>query len=401
MKKLPFLVLLVLTTTVLFAQKGDQMIGVSALQYARAGAIIASPVDAPSMIYNPAAIANLNITEIGFDHSLGIINPPREITTGVGTPYEKTTSSNSNTYLGMGNGFVYKVSDKIYLGMAAGGVSGLGVDFPATTLPDDPNTPFPENVSIVSKKGLLKLTPTFAYKVTPNFTLAVSVQIVDQSLTLKNPYFMLPPSESWGYGACVGLIYKALPNLQIGLSYTTEIDVPEHKFNGTSLVPQTGGEGVYRLEMNNPAIAALGIAYRPVPKLLIEGDFKWINLSNVMYEADLTCPSGYVIPITFGWDDVWVYALGIEYKLNNKLKIIGGWTYAATPIKPEYVENNIGSIAVVEHHFSLAANKRLTKHLSATFSYTYGLWNEVESNKSPLKIAAGFNMFFIEISYYL
>ena len=222
-----------------------------------------------------------------------------------------------------------------------------------------------------------------------------------QSLTLKNPAFMLPPSESWGYGGSIGLIYKMLPNLQFGLSYTTEIHVPEHKFNGTSLMPQTGGEGVYELEMNNPAIAAFGVAYKPVQKFLIEADFKWIGLSSVMYSADLKCPSGYIIPVTFGWDDVLIYALGSEYRINNGFKILGGWTYAATPITPENVDSNIGSIAVVEHHFSLAVNKTLTKTLAATLSYTYGLWNEVESSTSPLTIAAGFQMFFFELSYKL
>jgi long-chain fatty acid transport protein len=400
MKKVLLSSLLILSTSFLFAQKADQMIGVSALQFARGGAIIASPVDAPSMIYNPAAIGVLAFDKIGFDMSLGIVNPPRKITSAIGTPMENTTESGANSYLGMGNGVVIKITDKLIFGMAAGGVSGLGTDFSSETLPDNPDTPFPENVSVVSKKGLLKITPTFAYKITDCLAIGVSLQIGSQSLALKSPAFMLPQSERWGFGGSIGLIYKPLPNLNIGLSYTSEMKIAEYEFNGTSLVPPTGGEGVYTMEMNAPQQAAFGISFAPMPKLLLEADVKWINQSAVMDEIELTSSTGYVIPLTFGWDDQIVYALGGEFKVNECLKIMSGWSYGATPISPEDVNSNLGSIAVVEHHISLGVQKSWNENLSSTFSYTRGLHNEVESNTTPSnKIEAEFNMFYLQLSY--
>ncbi len=400
MKKLLLSSLLILSTSFLFAQKADQMIGVSALQFARGGAIIASPVDAPSMIYNPAAIGMLDFDKIGFDMSLGVINPPRKITRAIGTPMEKTTESGANSYLGMGNGVVYRVSDKIILGMAAGGVSGLGTDFPATTLPDNPNTPFPENVSIVTKKGLLKITPTIAFKVSDALVIAASFQIGNQSLSLKSPAFTLPQSERWGFGGSVGLIYKASPNLQFGLSYVSEMKIGEYEFNGTSLVPPTGGEGVYKMQMNAPQQVAFGVSFVPMSKLLLEADLKWINQSAVMDKIELTSPSGYVIPLSFGWEDQMVYAFSGEFRVKKCLKVIGGWSYSATPIGPEDVNNNLGSIAVVEHHISLGLKKGWNENLSSTISYTRGLHNEVESNTTPSnKIEAEFNMFYFQLSY--
>ena len=400
MKKILFSLLLVLSTGLLFAQKADQMIGVSALQFARGGAIIASPVDAPSMIYNPAAIGALDFNKIGFDMGLGVVNPPRKITSAMGTPLEKTTESGANAYLGMGNGIVVKVSENLILGMAAGGVSGLGTDFAATTLPDNPDTPFPENVSITTKKGLLKITPTIAYRITDGLILGASLQIGNQSLALKSPAFILPQQEKWGFGGSVGLIFKALPSLQFGLSYTSEMKIDEYEFNGTSLVPPTGGEGVYKMEMNSPQQVAFGVSFAPMPKLLIEGDFKWINQSAVMEEVTLTSPSGYEIPLKFGWDDQMVYALGLQFKPTNGMKLIGGWSYGQTPISPEDVNNNLGSIAVVEHHISLGIQKAWSQNLATTFSYTRGLHNEVISDTTPSnKIEAEFNMFYFELSF--
>jgi len=400
MKKSLLSLLLILSTTLLFSQKADQMIGVTALQFARGGAIIASPVDAPSMIYNPAAIGALAFDKIGFDLSFGVVNPPRQITSAIGTPMEKTTESGANAYLGMGNGIVIKISDKLIFGMAAGGVSGLGTDFSAGTMPDNPGTPILEAASIVSKKGLLKITPTFAYKITDGLVIGVSLQIGNQTLALKSPAFTLPQSERWGFGGSIGLIYKPLPKLNIGLSYTSKMNIAEYEFNGTSLVPQTGGEGVYNMEMNSPQQAAFGISFAPMPKLLIEADVKWINQSAVMDVIELTSPTGYIIPLTFGWDDQFVYALGAQLQAKKGLTVLGGWSYAATPISPEDVNSNLGSIAVVEHHISLGVQKSWNENLSSTLSYTRGLHNEVESNTTPSnKIEAEFNMFYIQLSF--
>ena len=400
MKKLLLSSLLILSTSFLFAQKADQMIGVSAMQFARGGAIIASPVDAPSMIYNPAAIGALDFDKIGFDLSLGVVNPPRKITSAVGTPMEKTTESGANSYLGMGNGVVFKVSDKLIFGMAAGGVSGLGVDFPANTLPDNPVTPIAENVSIVSKKGLLKITPTIAYKIMDGLIIGASLQIGNQSLALKSPAFSLPQSEGWGFGGSIGLIYKPLQNLSLGLSYTSEMEIAEYEFNGTSPHPMAGGEGVYTMQMNSPQNIAFGVAYAPMAKLLLEADVKWINQSAVMDVIDLTSHNGFVMPLTFGWDDQIVYALGAEFQAGKCLKVIGGWSYGATPIGPEDVVYNLGSIAVVEHHISIGVNKSWNDNISSTLSYTRGLHNSVESNTTPSAIIeAEFNMVYFQLSY--
>ncbi len=399
MKKIIFFSL-ILFSTLLFAQKADQMIGVTALQFARGGSIIASPVDAPSMIYNPAAIGMLDFEKIEFDMGFGVINPPRKITIAQNTPMEKTTESGANAYLGMGNGVVIRLNEKLTLGMAAGGVSGLGTDFPATTLMDNPSTPFPENVSIVTKKGLLKITPTIAYKISDNFVVGASLQIGNQSLALKSPAFILPQSERWGFGGSVGLIFRATHNLQFGLSYISEMKIAEYEFNGTSLLPPSGGEGIYKMEMNSPQQVAFGISYKPNKKILMESDVKWINQSAVMEEIELTAPSGYIIPLKFGWEDIMVYSVGIEFNPNKNMKFITGWSFSATPIDEEDVNNNLGSIAVVEHHISLGLVKAWNNNLYSIISYTRGLHNEVSSNTTPSnKIEAEFNMFYFELSY--
>lgn len=393
MKKLFLFVGLLFSISTVSATDGDQMLGVTAMQWLRGGAITAAPVDAPSMIYNPAAIGELNFNSIAFDVSLGVLNPPRKITSMAGT-----TESNSNLYLGMGNGFVGKISDKLFIGMAAGGVSGMGVDFASTTLPDNPNTPVPENVSVVTKKGLLKITPTVAYKPIENLTIGVSLQIGQQSLALKTPGFTMPQTEAWGFGGAFGIVYHILPNLQAGLSYVSKLDIAEYEFNGTSPM---AGEGVYTMDMDSPQQAAFGLAFKPIPKLLIAADVKWNNFSDVMDKVELKAPNGAIIPLNFGWEDQIVYALGIDFNVKPGVCIKTGYNYGATPIGEEDVDSNLGAIAVVEHHVSIGLSKKWNNTCISTLSYTRGFHNELQSSITPNKIEAEQNIAFLQFSFRL
>ncbi|MGD9898404.1 MAG: OmpP1/FadL family transporter [Calditrichaceae bacterium] len=393
MKKITVLFALAMSLFVstALATDGDQMLGITASQWARGGAIVAAPADIPSMIYNPAAIGELKFNKIGFDLSLGILNPPREITSVNGT-----TESNANAYLGMGNGFSARKSDKIVFGIAAGGVSGLGVDFPSSTFPDNPQTPFAENTSVVTKKGLLKITPTVAINVNDKLTVGVSLQIGQQSLALKTPGFTMPQTDEYGFGGAFGAIYHITPKLQAGLSYTSEMDISEYTYNGTS---PSAGEGEYNFDMDSPQSAAFGLAFNPNERLLVEADVKWYNFSNVMDVLDLKTPTGSVIPLKFGWDDQMVYALGLDFAVKPGLVLKAGYNYGKSPIGEEDVDSNLGSIAVVEHHFSVGVAKNWNKALCSTLSYTHGLHNEVESSATPNKIAAEQNIVFLQFSF--
>ncbi len=393
MKKLLVISGLLLTISTAFATDGDQMLGVTANQWLRGGAIVASPTDMPSMIYNPAALGVLKINKYGFDLSLGIMNPPRSIT----NPMGKKTDSESNYYLGMGNGFAVKISDKIFFGVAAGGVSGMGVDFPSGTLPDNPATPFSEAASIVTKKGLLKIVPTFAYKPTENLSIGVSLQIGQQSLALKSPAFMMPQTEEWGFGAAVGAIYRFSEKLQAGISYVSKMNISEYEFNGYSPIPTTTGEGIYKMTMNSPQSFAFGLSFKPLPSLLVEGDVKWYNFSDVMDYTELKSSNGAVLPLAFGWDDQIVYALGIDYAVNECLSVKFGYNYGATPIGEDDVDSNFGSIAVVEHHFSIGATKYWNENVFSTLSYTRGLHNELKSSVTGNVIEAEQNIIFVQL----
>lgn len=377
------------SSTVAFATNGDNMLGLTALQWARGGAVVASPVDIPSMLYNPAAAGEIKIDKAGFDMSLGLLNATRSIYTK-----SRSTESGSDNYLAMGVGAVAKATDKIYLGMTAGGVAGLGVDFSAGTLLPASNT------AVVSTKSLFKIAPTMAYVVNDKLTVGVSPQIGYQSMALRTPQFTMPQTGVFGIGASVGAIYHIMPNLQAGVSYTSKMFMQEYSFNGIA----GATEGKYKMQMDVPQNVAGGVAYRPTPKLLLEADIKWINHSSVMDRVEIKGPTGAIIPLTFGWKDQIVYSLGAEYEVIPSLTLRSGYNYGNSPIGPEDVTSNYGSIAVIEHHLSLGLTKQWSPAISTSFSYTHGFSNKVTSNNAPapltpVSIDASQNVAYLQMGF--
>ncbi|MDD2272454.1 MAG: outer membrane protein transport protein [Desulfuromonadaceae bacterium] len=374
------LMLVLASSSMALATNGDNTLGLTALQWARGGAVVAAPVDIPSMMYNPAAAGEFKVDKGGFDMSLGLLNAVRSIDTKT-----KSTESDSDNYLAMGVGAVARASDKMFFGLAAGGVAGLGVDIPGGAL--SPAAP----TAIVTTKSLFKIAPTMAYVVNDKLTLGVSPQIGYQTLAMRTPQFVLPQTGVFGLGGAVGAVYHITPTIQAGLSYTSKMYMQEYSFNGSAVGVVNGApaqiEGKYTMEMDVPQSVAGGVSFRPMPKLLLEADLKWIDFSDVMDRAELKGPTGNVIPILFGWKDQVVYSLGAEYEVLPGLTVRSGYNYGASPIGPEDVTSNYGSIAVIEHHLSLGITKQWSPAVSTSASYTHGFTNKVTSNNAPAALA--------------
>ncbi|NTV48131.1 MAG: long-chain fatty acid ABC transporter [Geobacteraceae bacterium] len=367
------LMLVLTSSSIALATNGDNTLGLTALEWARGGAIVASPVDIPSMMYNPAAAGEFKVNKGGFDMSLGLLNASRSIDTKT-----KSTDSDADNYLAMGVGAVARASDKMFFGIAAGGVAGLGVDFAGGTL--SPAT----SVGVTTTKSLFKIAPTMAYVVNDKLTVGVSPQIGYQSMAMRTAQFTLPQTGVFGLGGSVGAIYHFTPTLQAGLSYTSKMFMQEYTFNGIA----GATEGKYKMEMDVPQSVAGGVSFRPMPKLLLEADVKWIDFSDVMDRVELIGPAGAVAQtLAFGWKDQVVYSLGAEYEALPGLTLRSGYNYGASPIGKEDVTSNYGSIAVIEHHLSVGITKQWSPAVSTSASYTHGFSNKVTSNNAPAALA--------------
>lgn len=372
------------TLSVAHATNGDQMLGVTATQWGMAGAVVAAPQDAGTVMTNPAGLAMLGIDEFRVDMGFGFLNPPRKA---------NGESSDSNLYLIPSGAMAIKVDEQLTVGLGMAGLSGMGVDF-ADIMPAAPG-----NQAVVTTKQFYKIAPGFSYKASEQLSLGAALNIDYQSLALYTAQIAMPQNQVYGYGATLGLTYKFSERLQMGASYISEQRMNAFKWNVVSDGddPTALPGGTYKMTMNAPQMMQLGLAFTPQEGLLIEADIKRIAFSDVLDTVDIETPSGGTMPMNFGWDDQTVYAIGVQKQLNEKTTVRAGYNYGKSPIGSEDVASNYGSLAVTEQHFSLGMTRKLGEKMSASMSYVRAMNNEVSNGPSSIELEQ--NVLNLQISY--
>jgi len=361
------------------ATNGDQMIGVTATQWGMAGAVVAAPQDAGTIMSNPAGLAELGMKEVRFDMGFGLLNPPRKVNN-----YE----SDSDYYLIPSGAVAFNVNDRLYLGMGMAGLSGMGVDFPDTAATTG-------SQAVVTTKQFYKIAPGFGFRVNDKLSVGAALNIDYQSLALSNPMYALPQNQVYGFGVTAGLIYKLNDRLQVGAAWVSKQNMDEFKWNTSA--------GAFEMAMDGPQQFSLGLAFKPVPGLLIEADVKHIQFGDVLDSIAVSRPAAYAGPIpasfNFGWEDQTVFALGVQKEINPKTTVRVGFNYGESPIGPEDVKNNIGSLAVTEKHVSLGVTRKLSDKVSGSLSYMHAFDNDVTSTDGTTKIELEQNIANVQISY--
>lgn len=359
-----------------YATNGDQMLGVTATQWGMAGAVVAAPQDAGTIMTNPAGIADLGIKEVRFDMGVGVLNPPRKA---------NGQDSDSDYYLIPSGAVAFNINDKLYLGMGMAGLSGMGVDFA------DIMAAAPGAQAVATTKQFYKIAPGFGYKISDKLSIGAALNIDYQSLAIHNTSFTLPQNQVYGYGMNAGLIYKISDAMQVGASWTSEQNMSEFKWNTTA--------GTYRMTMDAPQQFAVGLAFKPMPGLLIEADVKHIAFSDVLDKVAFQTPAG-TTSMNFGWSDQTVYAIGVQKDIGANTTVRAGFNYGKSPIGPEDVNNNIGSLAVTEKHLSLGVTRKFNDKVSGSLSYVHAFHNEITSNVAPFnKIELEQNIVNVQLSY--
>jgi hypothetical protein len=245
------------------ATNGDHMLGLTAVQNGMAGAVVAAPQDAATVLVNPAGIAELDIKEVRFDLGLGFLNPPRKV-----NGYD----SDSDYYMMPAGAVAFRVNDSLTLGMGLGGLSGMGVDFADTAAAAG-------NQAVVTTKQFFKVAPGFAYRFSDALSVGATINLNYQSLALYTPQFALPQNQVFGWGLTAGMIWKLNDRLQLGAAWSSKQRMNEFEWN-TAGTPT--GSGKISMRMDAPQTLALGVAFRPMPGLLVEGDVKRIWFSKVL-----------------------------------------------------------------------------------------------------------------------
>jgi len=366
------------------ATNGDNMIGVTPASEAMGGLGVGMPIGSIDSIFRNPAWMN---SEKGFTVSFGgiLFMPDVKARYSDSTGDTGYVSSRANFFTVPEIGITNRINDQVVVGIAAYGVSGMGVDY---------RNKDPRLANMHTTLQFMRIIPAVSYQVNPNLSVGVGLDLawgsLDMGATMRDrtgAYYNAGggQSSSYGVGAQLGIGYK-VGDLTVGFNYQSPISMKyKHVFD-------SDGNGSYEdLKLQQPQEVAAGIGYRVLPNLKVGMDIRWINWS----DAD-----GYK---QFKWKDQTVIAVGGEYQVNPALKLRAGYNYGKSPIRsysglntgnantiPNLAKsfsdfdvqwfNLIGFPAITEHHISLGGSYQFTKNFAVDLAYVHGFEKKIESS---------------------
>jgi long-chain fatty acid transport protein len=244
----------------------------------------------------------------------------------------------------------------------------------------------------------LMIAPTLSWKFHPNHSVGVSPLIGYQRFESYGlqPFAAISSSpgdltnnghdSAWGFGVRVGYHGKIAPTVSVGATWQSKIYMSEFD-DYKGLFAEKG-------DFDIPMNWGVGIAWQAMPQLLLAADYVRIYYNDVKSVGNPsnapgctpTFPAGPGVgggclgaggsSIGFGWQDVNVFKLGAEYRLNPAWLLRAGYNYTDNPIKSRDVTFNILAPGVVENHLTLGFTYTLAGGSELTAMYFHAFEND-------------------------
>lgn len=350
-----------------FATNGDDVMGVGAISRSMGGTGIAAPQDAITAVFgNPAAMCYIPCETSEVDFAATIFDPSVRTTVTSFFGGTKKATSQGAPYAFPAIGIYTPITPDLRFGLAAYGVSGMGVDYKDSDL----TSVMGPGADLKTDFQVMKFAPNLAYRILPNLSVGAALQVNWAQLDLGDG-----SGHAFGVGTQLGIIYKPVDALSLGLTYQTP---QKHSFK--RIYDFDGNGQRDRLALEQPQQIGIGIAYDIIPnKLLVEVDGKWKNWGNAAGYED------------FGWIDQYIVAVGVQAKPvdwlalrvgynygNNPVKESNGWGFANVDVQGTNVSRPfleyfkvVGFPAIVEQHITAGLGVNLTKKVSINAGYTH------------------------------
>ncbi len=349
---------------------------------------------------NPAAAAFAgNRADLGAD----LFSPIREAS-NTGFFAGPSSESDSNYFIVPEFGYNRVINDKLALGVTVYGNGGMNTNYGKDFFGGTTNI-----LGGTTRLGVdlmqLIVAPTAAYKVAPNHSLGISPLIGYQRFEAKGLQGFAPISASpanltnngyddaFGYGVRVGYMGKVSPTVTIGAAYASKMNFDEFsKYRG--LFAEQG-------DFDIPENYNVGVSWQATPAVRLALDYQRINYSDVNSVGN-PADNVFTVPLGggmmgnnlgsgFGWSDVDVWKLGVEYKYSQSLTLRAGYSHNDNPIDgndPVEATFNILAPAVNENHVSLGFTYTLASGNELTMAYTHAFHNDV-SGARPVGFGGG------------
>lgn len=368
-----------------------------------AGACVAISLSVLCATHNPATLQALGER---MEFGLAVFVPDRGFTANddaspVGPPMgpasipSGTYESENRFFLLPHFGYNMNLDEQSTLGLAIGGNGGMNTEYDAAIFRNFGNQAFPSTLA-TSPTGIdlmqMFIAINYARKLNSKHTFGIAPILAIQSLDVYGlePFrpFSKHPQQvtgngrdiSYGGGLRLGWLGQLTEQLALGVSYQTQLWMqPFDDYKG--LLAEEG-------DFDIPPNFDLGLAYQLTPSVTLLFHYQRIeyseikalsNNSEVIFTADkmgqlLGTDEG----LGFGWDDMNVYKIGLQWQHSADLTFRFGFSLANEVFPQNQALFNVLAPATVTKHYSFGLTHRLNKQHEWSLSLNYMPTGEVQ-----------------------
>ena len=369
------------------------------------GAATAMAKDAMGGANNPASMAFVgDRLDVGIDW----FSPKREANRSGSFGPDFNETSSSDNFLVPEFGYNMMLGDKMSLGITVYGNGGMNTDYQSGTsvganmcgLGAPASNPLCGSGKLGVNLEQLIVAPTFAYKINASNSIGVSPLYVYQRFSADGLQAFGGLStdaanltnrghdSSTGWGVRLGWQGKVTDSVTLGATYAPKIDMSE--FN------RYAGLFAEKGDFDIPMNWSLGVAFKATPALTVALDFSHIDYAGVKSihntELNTNMPGamlGNSDGLGFGWSNVDVVKLGVEFKYNDALTLRAGINHGDNPIQSGEQTFNIIAPGVVTDHYTLGATYALSKNSEVTVAYMHAQEKTVSGPTNPYYFPVG------------
>jgi long-chain fatty acid transport protein len=204
--------------------------------------------------------------------------------------------------------------------------------------------------------------------------------------------------SDWSYGAGVrlGWMGDVHPRVTLGASASSKIYMTEFD-DYDELFAEEG-------DFDIPAMASASITFKATPKMNLSFDVERIFYEGVDSISNTGPAVGPSIPpgsgplgtdkgLGFGWEDINIYRLALDYRHNDQWTFRGGVSMNDQPIPDDQVLFNIIAPAVIEKHATLGFTYRPNKSSEWSLAYMHAFKETVKSDLTAFGIPGKIDMY--------
>jgi long-chain fatty acid transport protein len=354
----------------------------------RGGTAMAMTTDGFGGANNPATMVMAgNRLDVGLD----LFSPRRKAErSGLGPGLDGSVDSDSNLFAIPEIGYNHMLRDNLALGVSIFGNGGMNTNYSGGQFNCGQG---PANMLCGSGRlgvdlSQLIIAPTVSYAFSENQSVGIAPTMAYQRFTAKGlqafsgtPGLSAQPDmvtnkgydNSFGVGVRVGYFARIAPSIAVGASYASKISMS--RFSHYAGLFAQGGK------LDIPENYSAGMAWTPSPPLTVALDYERINYSSV---ASIGNPS--LVPAQlgsahgpgFGWHDINVWKMGIEYASSDRWTWRAGFNHSDNPIKGADVTFNIIAPGVITDHLTLGVTHTMRSGGELTLSYMHAFGNTVQ-----------------------